>query len=690
MGVRASTLTGRAVVDDKLKHVTQWQGRRIDEMLVAHEHDLGGRFALGPRHAAVLLSTTEDASAEIFALMDTDHNDLVDAFEVMATFITLSGITIKQKIDVLHGLFDFSRTGELSVDELTIFMRCVATGCAKVDPNVVAPTVAELEKTARWCFKRADRSLGMELAKEEFNEFVLTDPSIKHFLDYFSGASRQVPLAPEAKWIDKEWRLYLDAGAPLPGMPGEGPSLFLRPPTEGVYLFGATLGRIKPGLLENAGFLSAVAVLATTPNALKALFVPTGQEDPHGRFACRFRTGGREAVVCVDDLLVCGSHGKPLFASTHCENLWLPLLEKAFIKLRGSCDAACAASTLDVLRALTGDAWEELGALEEDPWDQLKEWTNDGRCGLGCVRQTRPPGCGIVSGRAYGVVRAVEAGPKRRRLVQFGAGWVGPLPRGRFHGTSALWDEAVRKDCNYKEDDGTFWLELDEVTRVFDCAWRCRAFPDDAWVTQRRADEFVEGGGCFNQVTWVGNPQFFLDLPEASSVQLTLAQTLNHALGLCVVKRERKADADVEKVSTIKKEDVVGLTERFVQSPEVDLYLDHLAAGAYAIIPMTLHPVTGKGGAVSLTSRARMPHTLRSQAEILARAAPAAGTSAHDVILLAAPAPPAPLADGDQEATSVAVLYGLVGDMWVEAFALQLRRDALRGRYEKLRRIAAA
>ena len=116
MGVRASTLTGRAVVDDKLKHVTQWQGRRIDEMLVAHEHDLGGRFALGPRHAAVLLSTTEDASAEIFALMDTDHNDLVDAFEVMATFITLSGITIKQKIDVLHGLFDFSRTGALSVD----------------------------------------------------------------------------------------------------------------------------------------------------------------------------------------------------------------------------------------------------------------------------------------------------------------------------------------------------------------------------------------------------------------------------------------------------------------------------------------------------------------------------------------------------------------------------------------------
>ena len=194
MGVRASTLTGRAVVDPRLLHLTKWKERQVDDMLIAHEHDLGGRFALGPRHAAVLLGMTDDEAAPIFELMDTDHNELVDAFELIATIVTLSGLTIRQKIDVLHALFDFSRTGELTVDELTIFFRCVSSGCSKVDGNVVAPTVAELEKTAKWCFTKADRSLSMELAKREFDEFVFTDPRILHFLEYFSGDTRQVPL----------------------------------------------------------------------------------------------------------------------------------------------------------------------------------------------------------------------------------------------------------------------------------------------------------------------------------------------------------------------------------------------------------------------------------------------------------------------------------------------------------------
>ena len=81
MGVRASTLTGRAVVDRRLLHLTKWKERQVDDMLIAHEHDLGGRFALGPRHAAVLLGMTDDEAAPIFELMDTDHNELVDAFE---------------------------------------------------------------------------------------------------------------------------------------------------------------------------------------------------------------------------------------------------------------------------------------------------------------------------------------------------------------------------------------------------------------------------------------------------------------------------------------------------------------------------------------------------------------------------------------------------------------------------------
>ena len=102
--------------------------------------------------------------------------------------------------------------------------------------------------------------------------------------------------------------------------------------------------------------------------------------------------------------------------------------------------------------------------------------------------------------------------------------------------------------------------------------------PTNVDITQRRAAAFPDqGGGCLNQTTWVANPQFFLDLPHKTPVQLTLTQNGTHAIGLCVVRQDRGDDgAAVEKVVNIKQDRVVGLTERFVKGPAVDMYLDDL------------------------------------------------------------------------------------------------------------------
>ena len=88
-----------------------------------------------------------------------------------------------------------------------------------------------------------------------------------------------------------------------------------------------------------------------------------------------------------------------------------------------------------------------------------------------------------------------------------------------------------------------FWLELDEVQQVFDCGWSCKLYDPEMWTTQRRAAAFPDqGGGCLNQTTWVANPQFFLDLPHKTPVQLTLTQNGTHAIGLCVVRQDRGDD----------------------------------------------------------------------------------------------------------------------------------------------------
>ena len=114
-----------------------------------------------------------------------------------------------------------------------------------------------------------------------------------------------------------------------------------------------------------------------------------------------------------------------------------------------------------------------------------------------------------------------------------------------------------------------FWLELDEVQQVFDCGWSCKLYDPEMWTTQRRAAAFPDqGGGCLNQTTWVANPQFFLDLPHKTPVQLTLTQNGTHAIGLCVVRQDRGDDgAAVEKVVDVKQDRVVGLTERLGRVP---------------------------------------------------------------------------------------------------------------------------
>ena len=60
-------------------------------MHTRHFHDLGGKFALGPRQVAMLLGIDEEQAHPIFGdIFDTDKNQLVDAFEIIGAMAMLS------------------------------------------------------------------------------------------------------------------------------------------------------------------------------------------------------------------------------------------------------------------------------------------------------------------------------------------------------------------------------------------------------------------------------------------------------------------------------------------------------------------------------------------------------------------------------------------------------------------------
>mgnify|MGYP003334183303 CR=1 FL=1 len=95
----------------------------------------------------MLLDTSENEAKGMFHnIFDTDRNGLVDALEVLASMAMLSCMPIKDKIDFVYSLYDFNSSGDITIDEMTIMLRTVASGTGKLDKTIKAPEVKEIER----------------------------------------------------------------------------------------------------------------------------------------------------------------------------------------------------------------------------------------------------------------------------------------------------------------------------------------------------------------------------------------------------------------------------------------------------------------------------------------------------------------------------------------------------------------
>ena len=95
---------------------------------------------------------------------------------------------------------------------------------------------------------------------------------------------------------------------------------------------------IEEGLLKNAYFLSALAILAEDPSLVKRLFL-TEEANKVGMYALWLNENGTWKPTLLDDYIPCsyrsGSYF-PLFAQSVNDELWVSLLEKAYAKIHGS------------------------------------------------------------------------------------------------------------------------------------------------------------------------------------------------------------------------------------------------------------------------------------------------------------------------------------------------------------------
>ncbi|GMH52483.1 hypothetical protein TrRE_jg8532 [Triparma retinervis] len=311
---------------------------------------------------------------------------------------------------------------------------------------------------------------------------------------------------------------------------------------------------IKQTLVTDCSFIASLCISAAYERRFRkrlvtAIIYPqTSQGKPVynecGKYIVKLWLNGVARRVVIDDRLpvdrnynlLC-SHTK---SSTHLE-LWVSLLEKAFLKLTGAMSYAFPGSNSGIdLYCLTGWIPERLffagsagvpGEHETKPekiWQRLHSAFSYGDCLTTAsvspdISESAADAVGLVTQHAYGVldVREVRSG----RFLFMKNPWASKAWKGRFSPHDISWNERIAKELHYDyekarqcTDDGLYWICWDDFKRYFTSVhlnWNPHLFKYKYTVH----DLWPKGKGPDNDKYCVDeNPQFVL-MPGKESMR---------------------------------------------------------------------------------------------------------------------------------------------------------------------------
>eukprot|EP00667_Euglena_gracilis_P005185 EG_transcript_5214 len=235
---------------------------------------------------------------------------------------------------------------------------------------------------------------------------------------------------------------------------------------------------VEQGLLGNCWFISALSIIAERPEILQHLVV--AQYPPQGLFEFRFFKEGRWVNVVIDDHLPFKPDGTLLFARGAAgDQLWVPLLEKAYAKLHGSYQALSGGEVSYALVDLTGGASEYIRLDSVQGRNlQAKDWLTEKmrQCraeawlmgcsfrAVGFAAAAGPSGeqagaCGLIAGHSYALldIQDVTYRGQPVSLIKLRNPWGRREWRGAWSDGAAEWQETVGLSHPAAED-GIFWM----------------------------------------------------------------------------------------------------------------------------------------------------------------------------------------------------------------------------------------
>jgi len=329
-------------------------------------------------------------------------------------------------------------------------------------------------------------------------------------------------------------------------------------------------GDVAQGALGDCYFLGALSVLSANeellfdafPDLEPGLWLPSEdappneqQFNPEGVYAVAFYRNRERRVVVVDDWIPCTASGRPAFCQPPRDGteIWTLIAEKAFAKLNGSFEGIVGGLEKEALQDLTGglplqyeisgenaqEKWRGAAGLEE-LHNTLKDILEEGSM-LGCSVQGEVTeadlGAGILANHAYGILKTHDLvlDGQEHRLIQIRNPW------GRGQEWTGAWgDEDPRwarvaardkEDMGYvDEDDGTWWMTLEDFREQFQELSVCRLLRPPVWQHHHVIGKW-EGTSAAGTENLHLNPQFQLYLEHDCKVFVELRQPSRRPLG---------------------------------------------------------------------------------------------------------------------------------------------------------------